>query len=234
MDHLNAVGRSVLRPDGLAKVTGVAQYLDDLPELGCFHGTTLRSPHPSASIASIDLSAVNDPEVKVLTAKDVGHRNSVHLIHDDWPILADRRVNHVGEPVALITAPTLARARAAASAVMVTYQVETPVLSLDDALRGDPRTSGALNLLAKCDIERGDVDLGFAAADLIVEGEYSTGHQEHAYLEPHGVIATPTLGPDSVFTGVDIVGSLQCPYYVHKALAYTSTWATRLSAFANR
>lgn len=220
MDHLNAVGRSVLRPDGLAKVTGRALYLDDLPENGCWHGTTVRSPHPSALILSIDASAVTDPEVRVLSAKDVGPRNSVHLIHDDWPVLADGRVNHVGEPVALVAAPTLARARAAAKAVRVAYEAQAPVLDLDEALKGDPRTGGRLNVLATCDIQRGDVDAGFAAADVIVDGLYSTGHQEHVYIEPHGVIATPTLGSDGAFTGVDVVGSLQCPYYVHKALTH--------------
>ena len=220
MEELNAVGRSVLRPDGLAKVTGRALYLDDLPENGCWHGTTVRSPHASALISAIDVSGIDDPEVKVLVAKDVGPRNSVHLIHDDWPVLADGRVNHVGEPVALIAAPTLARARAAAKLVKVTYEAQTPVLDLDAALKGDPRTHGRPHELAKCDIEHGSVETGFAEADVIVEGEYETGHQEHAYIEPHGVIATPALGADSTFEGVDIIGSLQCPYYVHKALAY--------------
>ena len=220
MDHLNSVGRSVLRPDGLAKVTGRAAYLDDLPEAGCWHGDTVRSAHASARIVSIDTAAVTDPEVRILTAKDVGPRNSVHLIHDDWPILAESRVNHVGEPIALVVAPTRARARAAASLVRVAYEIETPILNLDEALRGDPRTSGAVNVLAKCNIERGDVDQGFAQAEVIIEGVYETGHQEHAYIEPHGVLATPTLGADSAFLGVDVVGSLQCPYYVHKALTY--------------
>jgi len=220
MDHLNAVGRSVLRPDGVAKVTGKALYLDDLPENGCWHGTTVRSPHPSALILAIDASAIPDREVKVLTARDVGPRNSVHLIHDDWPVLADGRVNHVGEPVALVVAPTFARARAAAQLIKVSYAAQKPVLGLTEALEGDPRTGGRLNVLATCDINRGDVDAGFALADVIIEGEYSTGHQEHAYIEPHGVIATPTLGQGGSFQGVDVVGSLQCPYYVHKALTH--------------
>lgn len=220
MDHQNAVGRSVLRPDGLAKVTGRALYLDDLPEEGCFHGATVRSPHASALILSIDVSGVDDAEATVLTAKDVGPRNSVHLIHDDWPVLADGRVNHVGEPVALVAAPTAARARAAAKAIRVGYETQTAVLDLDEALKGDPRTGGRINILAKCDIERGEVDKGFAEAEVILEGEYATGHQEHVYIEPHGVIATPDFDRASAFAGVDVVGSLQCPYYVHKALTH--------------
>ncbi len=220
MNKRNAVGQSILRPDGLDKTTGKALYLDDLPENGCWHGVTVRSPHASAVIMSFDASEVNDADARVLFAKDVGPRNSVHLIHDDWPILAERRVNHVGEPVALVAAPTLARAQAAAQAIAIAYQEETPVLSLDDALAGDPRTNGRLNVLSECAIEHGDADLGFAQAHLVIEGEYSTGHQEHAYIEPHGIIATPAFDARGAFTGIDVVGSLQCPFYVHKALAY--------------
>ncbi len=220
MNKRNAVGQSILRPDGLDKTTGRALYLDDLPENGCWHGVTVRSPHASAVIMSFDVSEVNDPEARVVFAKDVGRRNSVHLIHDDWPVLAEARVNHVGEPVALVAAPTLARARTAAQAIAITYQEQTPVLSLDDALAGDPRTNGRLNVLAECAIEHGDAALGFTQAHLVIEGEYSTGHQEHAYIEPHGVIATPALDAQGAFTGIDIVGSLQCPFYVHKALTY--------------
>ncbi|MBK5255981.1 MAG: molybdopterin-dependent oxidoreductase, partial [Vicinamibacteria bacterium] len=91
---------------------------------------------------------------------------------------------------------------------------------LDEALAGDPAQQGEENVLATCNIARGDVDRAWAEADLIVEGEYSTGHQEHAYIEPHGVIATPRFDASALFNGVDIVGSLQCPYYVHKALTY--------------
>lgn len=220
MEHLNAVGRSLLRPDGLAKVTGTALFLDDLPENGCFHGVTVRSPHASALIRSIHVSgvALADAEAKVLVARDVGPKNWVQLIHDDWPILADRRVNHYGEAVALVAAPTLARARAAAGMVRVDYEVQKPVLNLDEALAGDPRTRGEPNILARCQIDHGDVDRGFAEAEVVIEGAYSTGHQEHAYIEPHGIMATPRFDFRGVFSGVDIVGSLQCPYYVHKAL----------------
>lgn len=220
MDHQTSVGRSILRPDGLEKTTGAARYLDDLPEEGCFHGATIRSPHPSALIRAVNVSGIADPGAVVLVARNVGPRNAVHLIKDDWPVLADTRVNHVGEAVALVAAPTLERARAAASAVRVEYEVQDAVLDLDQALRGDPRAGGGLNELAACRIERGAIDLGFGEADVVIEGEYATGHQEHAYIEPHGVMATPGLDDAGVFAGVSVVGSLQCPYYVHQALVY--------------
>jgi len=61
-------------------------------------------------------------------------------------------------------------------------------------------------------IEKGDIERGFADADLVVEGEYRTGHQEHAYLETNGMLAVPENG------GVTIHGSMQCPHYIHRAL----------------
>ena len=61
-------------------------------------------------------------------------------------------------------------------------------------------------------IDKGDIDTGLAAADVIVEGEDRAGHQEQLYIEPNGVVAVPENG------GVTLYGSLQCPYYVHRAL----------------
>ena len=63
-------------------------------------------------------------------------------------------------------------------------------------------------------IEKGNIEEGFAAADLVVEGEYRTGHQEQLYIEPNGVIAVP----DGDSGGITVYGSMQCPYYVHRAL----------------
>jgi CO/xanthine dehydrogenase Mo-binding subunit len=80
----------------------------------------------------------------------------------------------------------------------------------------DPERS--LTVLKTLRIDKGDVDGAMAAADLVVEGEYRTGHQEHVYIEPNGVIAVPEGG------GITIHGSLQCPYYVHKALKSLLGW----------
>lgn len=210
-------GRSVPRPDGLDKVRGRTRYLDDLPEEGCWFGATVRSPHASARIASIDTSAARaaDSEAVVLTAKDIGPRNVIHLIADDWPALADQDVAHVAQAVALVAAPTAARARAAARRVAVSYEPLPATLSIDDAI-AQPHQ------LAECAIDQGDAPGLIAeppAGSRVATGVYRTPHQEHAYIEPHGVIATPLERADGAF-GVDVVGSLQCPYYVHKALTH--------------
>ncbi len=211
------VGQSRPRIDGRDKVTGAARYVDDLNVPGMWHGATVRSPHPAARIDSIDFSRARqaDPEVAAITAADLPGPNVVKLIAEDWPILAAEEVHHVGEAVAIVVAPTRERARAAADRVDVTYTEVPGALTLDDALRGDPRVGGQVNVLASSNIDWGDVDQGLADADHIVEGEYETGWQEHIYIEPQGMIAIPQDDGS-----VEIVGSMQCPYYVQHALAH--------------
>ncbi|MEC7583720.1 MAG: xanthine dehydrogenase family protein molybdopterin-binding subunit, partial [Planctomycetota bacterium] len=220
------VGTSPRRPDGLDKVTGRALFVDDLPVPGCFHGVTLRSPHARARIVSIDGSeALADSEVVFVTAADIPGPNMLAMIENDWPILADGLVEHCEQAVALVAAPTKERAQAAAAAVRVEYEPLPAVLDLEQAHElyraaegdeGHASDDAALGsrVLARCDVRHGDTEAALAAAPHIVEGIFRTGAQEHIYIEPQGVIATPTGDG-----GIDIVGSLQCPYYVHGALS---------------
>jgi CO/xanthine dehydrogenase Mo-binding subunit len=211
-----AVGASPPRPDGLAKVTGEALYTDDMVLVGMWHGAAVRCPHARARVVSIDPSPAleADPEAVIMTAADLPGPNVVHLIKDDWPVLAADEVNYAYEAVAIVAAPTRERALAAADRVAVTYEPLPAVLSIDDALRGDPRTGGQPNVLHEITIDHGDVGAGFEEAEVVVEGTYETGHQEHIYIEPNGMI-----GLHHGEAGVEVVGSLQCPYYVHKALS---------------
>ncbi|WP_145066913.1 xanthine dehydrogenase family protein molybdopterin-binding subunit [Engelhardtia mirabilis] len=208
IDHGRMVGTSPARTDGAQKVRGLCRYVDDLEFDGLWHGATVRSPHACARIVAIDAAAaLADPDVVVLTARDLPGPNVLRLIADDWPVLADGRVNHFAEPVALVAAPTRERARAAVGRVEVRYEVERGIHDLDQAL-ASPR------ILASCRIERGDLEAGFAAATHVVEGVYDTAHQEHVYIEPQGMVARPTAQGE-----LEVIGSLQCPYYVQKALA---------------
>jgi len=217
----NEIGRSKPRSDGRGKVVGSALYTDDLQlqDLGVsemWHAATVRSPHACAKILRIDstMAAAQDPDVVVFTAADLIGPNVVQMINDDWPILAAERCQHVGEAVALVAAPTRARAMAAAELVRVDYEELPAVFDLDDALRGDPRANGAPLELATCGINHGEVDKAWGEADIIVEHTYESGLQEHIYIEPQAMIAIPQE------TGaIELVGSMQCPYYVQKALA---------------
>ncbi|HEX6904403.1 MAG TPA: xanthine dehydrogenase family protein molybdopterin-binding subunit [Thermoanaerobaculia bacterium] len=202
------IGESPPRPDGFAKVSGAARYVDDVSLPGMWHGATVRSPHPHARIRSVRFDPALAPEGTVcVTAADLPGPNGIQLLDDGWPILADAFTFHVGEPVALVVAPTRLAARQALAAVTVEYEPLDPVLTLEQA--------EALPPLYQLRFEDGDVEAALAAAERVIEGEYRTGHQEHIYIECQGMIAT--FEEDG---GLSVLGSMQCPYYVHKGLTH--------------
>jgi len=204
---MSLVGQSPARPDGLPKVSGTARYGDDLKLPGLLFGATLRSPHPRAKLRSVRWNADRAPAGAIcVTAADIPGPNGVQLIDDDWPILADEVTEHVGEAIALVAAPTRLAALRALEAVEVEYEPLPAALDLEDG--------EALPLLAELTIQRGDLDDAFANAGTVVEGTYTTGHQEHIYIECQVMTAWFDDG------GLHLVGSMQCPYYVHKSLAH--------------
>ncbi len=193
------VGRSLPRRDGSDKVTGAAKYIDDLAFPGMIHGRTIRSTIPCGRLRSIGL--LSDPSgFTVVDYRAVPGRNIVALIADDQPCLAEHVVRHYAEPILLLAHED--RERLSAAEVDVQYEPSEPLF---DPLRS-PKVFKSIA------IRKGDLEAGFARADEIVEGEYRVGHQEHVYIETNGVIAVPGDG------GVTVYGSLQCPYYVQKAL----------------
>ena len=196
-----AVGRSVPRKDGMAKTTGAARYVDDLSFPGMIYGRTIRSTIAKGRVRSISLDF--DPAgFTVVDYRDIpGPRcNFVALIEDDQPFLVAEEINHFAEPILLLAHED--RERLMAAEVRIEYDTDEPVL--------DPEQSPTVFKTIR--IRKGDVDAAMAAADRVVEGTYRTGHQEHVYIETNGVIAVPETG------GMTIHGSMQCPYYVHKAI----------------
>jgi CO/xanthine dehydrogenase Mo-binding subunit len=193
------VGTSVPRKEGLDKVTGRARYVDDLTFPGMLHGLTVRSTIPCGEIAAIRFD-FDTTGFTIVDDRDIPGRNVVALIEDDQPSLAERQVRHYAEPILLLAHED--RERLLQAKVHVEYRAEKPVF--------DP--AGSPKIFKTIAIERGSLAQGFAQADEIVEGEYRVPHQEQLYIEPNGVIAVP--GDRSV----TVYGSLQCPYYVHRAL----------------
>ncbi len=211
-----SVGTSVPRVDGEAKVRGTALYVDDLAVPGALHGATVRSRVPHGILRGIRRDPSFDwSDIVVATAEDIPGRNTIYLIEEDQPALVPvgGRIRHVDEPVALVAAPTRARAVAAAAAIALEVEELPAVLSIEDALRGEVLLHGDDNVFKRFEIRKGgDVEAALAAADLVVEGTYRTGAQEQMYIEPQGMIAHYRDG------ACHLVGSLQCPYYVHKAM----------------
>src|SRR5580704_8008980 len=210
----NIIGASVPRKEGRDKVTGRAQYIDDmtLPEM--IYGATVRSTIPRGRIKNITFGPeVEWKEFVVASAKDIPGKNCVALISDDQPCLAHDVVNHPEEPILLLAHPNRHVLRKAVEAVSIEYDPLPALFTLEESEQPKQIIWGTDNVFKHYLIEKGDVDTVWSNADYIVEGEYTTGAQEQLYIENNGVIAS--FDPAN---GITLWGSLQCPYYVHKAL----------------
>ena len=210
------IGRSIPRKEGREKVTGRARYVDDLALPGMLHGATVRSLVPRGIIRDVRYTgSIPWDDFTIVTAADIPGRNLVALIADDQPFLADERVNHREEPILLLAHPDRQLVEEARRHVQVEIEPLTPVLTLDDALAPAEVIWGRDNVFKRYDVVRGDVEAAFSTPGVvIVEGEYETGAQEQLYIEPNGMLATADRRGL-----VTVWGSLQCPYYVHRALA---------------
>lgn len=209
------IGRPVRRKEGRAKVTGQALYVDDASPVGMLHGVTVRSPLARGRIRQIVFDPIIDwTDYVVVTAADIPGRNLVKLIADDQPYLAADVVNHPEEPVVLIAHADRARADAARRHVSIEIDPLPAVLGIDDALAGHEIIWGTDNIFKRYEVVKGDVEEALANAAIVIEGEYETGAQEQLYIEPNGMLAVADREH-----GVTIWGSMQCPYYIHAALA---------------
>src|SRR5882724_11583152 len=221
---MTLVGKSIPRKEGPKKVTGQALYVDDIKFDGMLHGVTVRSSIARGRIKSISFeqppataggSDYNIPwdELTIVTAKDIPGENYVALIHNDQPYLADDIVNHPEEPIVLLAHRNKYLLEEARRHVRIEYEEMPAVFSLQDSLTQKEIIWGEDNVFKKFLVDKGNVDDVWPKADFIVEGEYETGAQEQLYIENNGAIAiaNPT-------DGVTVWGSMQCPYYVHKAL----------------
>jgi CO/xanthine dehydrogenase Mo-binding subunit len=198
-----------LRREGPAKLTGAATYTDDLVFPGAWYGATIRSTEAHARLLAIE----PDPEVDwskvvIATASDIPGENVVSLMKDDQPLLVPvgGEIQHHAEPVALLAAPDRETLRLLKGHIRLVTEPLPPVF--------DPEASN--HVFARYEINSGEavaLEAAFATADLVFEGEYRVGHQEQLYIENQAMIAVP--GEDG---GVVIHGSMQCPYYVHRAL----------------
>jgi len=208
------IGASVPRKEGRDKVTGAARYVDDMVLPGMLHGATVRSSVPRGKIKNISFGpGVDWNEFVVVTAKDIPGKNCIALILDDQPCLASETVNHAEEPILLLAHADRHKLRNAVEAVTIEYESLPSVHTMEESERQSTIIWGDDNILKRYLVEKGDIDAVWKEAAHIVEGEYFTGAQEQLYIENNGVIAAFDPG-----SGVTVWGSLQCPYYVHKAL----------------
>ncbi|HEX7295801.1 MAG TPA: xanthine dehydrogenase family protein molybdopterin-binding subunit, partial [Pyrinomonadaceae bacterium] len=211
---MNGIGKSVPRKEGRQKVTGYALYVDDIPFPDILHGVTVRSSIPRGKIKQISFGA-NIPwdEFTIVTAADIPGANHVALILEDQPYLAAENINHPEEPIVLLAHKDKYLLEEARRSVVFEVDELPPVLTIDDSLSKREIIWGDDNVFKTFRVNKGDVDSAWSKADLVVEGEYETGAQEQLYIENNGAIAIANESD-----GVTVWASMQCPYYVHKAL----------------
>ena len=214
MNHERIVGTAVPRKEGREKVTGKAVYVDDMVLPGMLYGATVRSQIPRGKIRDITFKpGIAWNEFVIVSAKDIPGKNCIALIGDDQPCLARDSINHPEEPVLLLAHPDRHALRKAVDAVSIEYDPLPAIFTMEESERGSEIVWGTDNVFKTYLIQKGNVDESWSKADHIVEGEYSTGAQEQLYIENNGMVAAYDAKQ-----GVTVWGSLQCPYYVHKAL----------------
>lgn len=216
------IGTSVPRKDGPGKVVGAAIYTDDLhfPEL--LHGVTVRSPVPRGRLVAIRYgSGIPWEELTIVRAADIPGKNCIALITEDQPCLVQAHINHPEEPILLLAHHDRCLLEEARRAIQVEVESLPAVFNIEESLAGKEVIWGENNIFKQFVIDKGNVDLVWNQADFVIAGEYSTGSQEQLYIEPNGIVAVAS--PEE---GVTVWGSMQCPYYVHRAL-------TRVFALSN-
>lgn len=207
---LYVAGKSLLRTDARQKVTGALKFCADFAQEGFLHGKILRSPHPHALIKSIDTQEAKSLPgvVAVLTAEDVPGRNGFGAIIPDQPVICGDKVRFVGDGVALVAAETELIAQKALEYIKVDYEILPAIFDPREALEEDaPKIHEDGNLLQKNKLRKGDVNKGFAEADVILERTYQVPFLDHAYMEPDVCLAIPQ--PDGTML---VEAPMQAPF----------------------
>ena len=197
-DLRGRLGESTVRPDGAAKAQGSFAFAGDLSADGFLWGATLRSPHPYARIVRIDVSGawkISGVEA-VITAADVPGKTTYGLISSDQPVFANDVVRFVGEPVAAVAAEHPDTCRRALAAIVVEYEVLTPLTDPERAIDG---SHAAIhpdgNVVRHQRIVRGDQAI---EGPVVVEGTYELGMQDQAFLGLEAALALPDSGGEGI------------------------------------
>ena len=208
------IGKRTIRPDGEDKVTGRAAFGADFAQAGMLWGKVLRSPHPHARIKSIDLArAAAAPGVKaVMSGADlvdfpldtpilVGPADMRFVSRN---VMARDKALYAGHAVAAVAATTAEAAEAALALIDVDYEPLPWVIDVDEAMRpdapvlheflrtqGDDSTADApTNVASRAEFTLGDVDDGFAEADVVIERDFKTKPVHQGYIEPHACLVS--------------------------------------------
>lgn len=216
MTQSNYIGKRQKRVDAQDKITGRTKFSTDIMMENLLHAAPVYSPVPYGKFLGIDTSVVeDDPDfVACYTALDIPGENQVGVIIEDQPLLANEVVRYVGDSVALLIAKTPEAASRLAKSVSVSIDELHPVFTINDSRDANESFLHTSNLACEHQVKRGDPEAGFKDSEHIIEASFETPFQEHYYLEPQACIAQ-----NSSDGAIHIVGSIQCPFYVQKAVA---------------
>ncbi len=213
---MRVVGEAFKRIDGKEKAFGISKYTPDFEIDGMLYAAVVYPNVPHAILKDIDTSKASKAPgvVAVATYKDIPN-NKMGIVTKDMHVLVPvgGKVRFEADPIALIAAETKEAAKEAAKLVRFELEELPPVLSIGEALKNEIIVNGERNDAFHRKIRRGDVEKALKEADLLIEMDFETGYQEHAYLETQGVVAWWDGN------GITIWGSMQCPYYVQNDVA---------------
>ena len=218
------IGQIVPRHDAVEKATGKAVFTDDIHFPDLLHARVKRAMIPHAIVKRLDVSKARSlPGVAaVLTAEDIPGEHYHGLVIYDWPSLVGvgERVRYVGDAVAIVAAETRQIATQALDLIEVEFEPQ-PVIThpVQARLPEAPRLHANGNLLKHIKVRKGDVELGFAEADLILEHTFHTAITDHAFLEPECSVARLTpAGRMEIYVGSQI------PYADREQVAAALGW----------
>lgn len=219
-----SVGHTHLRPDGIEKVTGAAIYTDDLEFDGMLYAKVRRAMIPHGFLTKLDTSKAKELKgvVAVLTADDIpGERNHGLVIYD-WPVMVGlgERVRYVGDALAIVAAETQEIAEQASALIEAEFDLQPVITNPVQARQeGVPQIHEKGNLLKHIKVRKGDMEKGFAEADVILEHTFHTPITDHAFIEPECSIGVPL--PDG---RMEIYVGSQIPYQDRTQVARAMGW----------
>lgn len=218
------VGRSHLRPEAVEKVTGEAIFTDDLKFDGMLYAKAKRAMIPHGFLTKLDTSKAKalPGVVAILTAEDVPAEKNHGLVIFDWPVMVGigERVRYVGDALAIVAAESQEIAEQASALIEAEFDLQpvitNPVMAREE---GVPQIHDSGNLLKHIKVRKGDMDAGFAAADIVLEHTFHTQTTDHAFIEPECSIGVPL--PDG---RMEIYVGSQIPYQDRTQVARVMGW----------
>jgi len=201
---MDSISKSAVKSDHKAKITGSAVYVCDYPVKNMLFGRILRSTIAKGAVKEVKLPDLPAGYYYV-DKNDVPGFNEVHMIQDDTPVFTDEP-QFIGDAIGMLVGPDEIKVGKLLDKIEVLYEESAPVF---DARQSD-------DVFFDYNIEKGDFETALKEADRVFEYSYETGLQEHIYLETNGIIAVYNNGK------MLIHGSLQCPYYVQRAVIHAT------------